>query len=87
MPWDPMRGERLAPAWIAARRLLRDLKWHDWAEVRQAMIEASDLEPRTCDNLLYAAIKHNHIHRMGKYDRRTRKDGRVLGLGFEEFKR
>lgn len=85
MPWDPMKGERLAPAWTAAVALLKDGKWHPWDEVVRVMVNSSDLQQRTCTNLLYAALKHGHINRMGKYDRKKKEDGRVLGWGYKEL--
>lgn len=76
MPWDPMKGERLAPAWNAVRKLLADGRWHPWPEVVSAMLASSDLQRHTCNNLLYAGIKNGHLDRQGKYSQKTKKDNR-----------
>lgn len=83
MPWDPMKGERLAPAWSAAVRLLKDGEWHPWDEVVQAMLDASDLQKKTCAGVLYGAIRNGHVHKLGKYDQKSKKDTRVLGWGYK----
>lgn len=79
MPWDPMKGPRLAPAWSAATKLLADDRWHPWSEVMEVMLEASDLQSRTCANLIYAGMKNGFIVKTGNYSQRTKKDTRQLG--------
>lgn len=83
MPWDPTRGERLAPAWKAALTLLADGRWRPWREVADAMIEASDVLPVTCTNLLHQGVRHGVLQRRGQYDQRVKKDGRHLRLNGE----
>lgn len=79
MPWDPMKGERLAPAWTAALKLLDDGAWHSWSEVTTAMLNASDLLPSTCSGLLYEAVKRDILERTGNYSaRRKQRDKRKL---------
>lgn len=78
MPWDPMKGERLAPAWAAALKLLDDGRWHPWGDVLAVMLDASDLKPGTCSNLIYAGIREGVLDRHGRYSQRTRRDTRVI---------
>lgn len=78
MPWDPMKGERLAPAWTAALETLEDGEWHTWEEVLQAMTEASDILPRTCAGLIYAGVRNGALLKRGKYNQRFKKDHRQL---------
>lgn len=84
MPWDPMKGERLAPAWKAATDLLKDGRWRTWGSVIEAMLKASDLQRNTCQNILYGAMKHGHVIRRGKFDQKTKKDTRLVAWAFKE---
>lgn len=78
MPWDPMQGERLAPAWAAALELLADGKWHPWEEVMGALSEASDLQWQTCKGLIYGGVRSGVLEKRGTYNQRLKKDHRMI---------
>ena len=78
MPWDPMKGERLAPAWTAALEILSDNEWHSWDEVTEAMLEASAILPDTCKGLVYGGIREGVLEKKGRYNQRFKKDHRQL---------
>lgn len=83
MPWDPMKGQRLAPAWKAARRLVADGEWHDWQEVIDVMLKGSDLARKTCDGLLHKGIREGYLVRIGQYDQKAKRDERQVGRGWK----
>lgn len=78
MPWDPMQGKRLAPAWTAALRLLDDGDWHPWNEVLEVMLEASDLLPSTCKGLVYGGVRNGALEKKGTYVQRFKRDHRMI---------
>lgn len=64
---------RTHPAWTAALDLLDDEKPHDLLDVRQAMLGATDLAPRTVANHLRSASRRGWISiRRGKVRLRNR---------------
>lgn len=52
---------RTAPAWTAALDLLDDNRAHDLLDLRQVMLDASDLAPRTINNHLRSATRRGWI--------------------------
>lgn len=78
MPWDPMQGERLAPAWTAAMKLLDDGEWHPWEEVINALLDSSDLLPSTCKGLVYSGLREGVLEKRGQYNQRFKKDHRMI---------
>lgn len=64
---------RTAPAWIAALDFLTDNQWHALLDIRQVMLGASDLAPRTISNHLRSASRRGWITiRRGKVRLRNR---------------
>ena len=86
MPWDPMKGERLAPAWVAVKKLLEGGGQFAWGHVVREMLDASDLQRSTCNGLLYAAVKNGYLTRTGKYNQKTKRDTRKLAWTGKEFR-
>lgn len=78
MPWDPMKGERLAPAWRAALEVLSDDEWHPWEEIMEAMLGASDILPSTCKGLVYGGVREGVLDKKGRYNQRFKKDYRQI---------
>lgn len=70
-PFDPLLGERIAPAWLAAAAILRDGEQHALADVLAAMLEASDVQPKTCANVLRNADRAGWVFRSGPNRNRT----------------
>lgn len=81
--FDPTQGPRLAPAWNAALKILTDREWRPWNDVVTAMTNASNIQPKTADSLLYDATTHGHIQRKGR--RRDTRQVRLTTAGADRW--
>lgn len=71
--FDPMKGERTAPAWAVAMSMVGNQRWHAWSDVVTAMTEGSDVLEVTCSNLLHNGVKSGQLERRGEHpDREVR---------------
>lgn len=80
MPFDPSKGERLAPAWKLALDRLADGEWHPWRPLVLDMLAVADIVPATANSLLYEAIKNDVMERRGEYVAKPRSDTREIRL-------
>lgn len=78
--WDPMKGERLGPAWRAGLALLHEHEWCPWIDLAQAMADASDIQWVTAKQLVYTGLKEGALEKRGQYDQKTRRDTRMVRL-------
>lgn len=70
--WKPPTADlapRLTPAWQTLLEQLADGLWHSRRELVDAMVEASDILPTTCSDLIRNGNKAGIIHsrRSGKH--------------------
>lgn len=70
MMFDPLLGERLAPAWRAIIDTLRDGDWHAWNQLMNAGRSVSDIQDKTLEELIRKGIRGGWFRRRG--DRLTR---------------
>jgi hypothetical protein len=57
-PYNPMTMIRTRPAYLAILDELLDDQWHPVEELQQAAQQASDLTPRSIDNLIRWGYRH-----------------------------
>lgn len=62
--WDT---ERYRPVKAELRAVLADCRWHPHRELIKAMLDAGDLAPRTCANLLRELAKDWGVEIRGAY--------------------
>lgn len=60
-------GQRTLPAWNALWDALSDGEWHRQDEVVAAMVAASDILPKTCENRIYNAVQWGGVESVGRY--------------------
>jgi hypothetical protein len=65
--FNPMIGERIRPAWIAALDLLADGDWHSRRECVDVMLAGSDLAVATCSNVLRNAARDGLLEQRGTW--------------------
>lgn len=60
--FEPYLGARSTPAWDAAAELLREGHWVSRAVLVDAMLEASDLKRKSCEQMLTSAMKAGWLY-------------------------
>ncbi|MCA1570773.1 MAG: hypothetical protein LC798_10745 [Chloroflexi bacterium] len=80
--FDPLKGERIKPAWLELLNTLADDDWHPWTELVHAMTAVSDIKTTTASNLIHNGVKAGILQRKGKYrtTRPTHTDTRLVRL-------
>lgn len=65
MPFDPTNAPRLAPAWRTILQTLADNAEHPHQQLTAAARGASDLAPKTIENLIRRGWRTGHYRRRG----------------------
>lgn len=84
VPWigfDVNHPSRLGAAVRLIGELLSHGAWHPWrALVDEAAAAFPDLKRKTIDQLVYGMVRTRTVERKGKYNRRLRRDHRMVRL-------
>jgi hypothetical protein len=86
LPWigfDPHHPSRLAAACRHIGQLLSDGSWHAWYDIVTPIATAYELKTNSVNNLLFGMVSTGAIERKGEYDRRARRDHRMVRMAVE----
>lgn len=65
--FDPLVGDRIRPAWLAAAAVLRSGSWHSRIALADTMMLESSIVKNTATNVLRNAVNAGWLEQRGKH--------------------